>query len=246
MSLEGKLAVVTGGSRGIGQAIAYKLASMGADIAINSVEESADEALNSIKSLGKKATFETIDVTNQEQVNAYFEKVVADNNGKIDILVNNAGITRDNLMLRMKEEEWDSVLAVNLKGTFNCCQAASKYMMKNRTGNIVNIASVIGIMGNAGQVNYAASKAGVIALTKSLAKELASRNIRVNAVAPGFIKTLMTEKLADAVKEKIAEQIPMKQLGEAQDVANTVAFLASDESSYITGQIIVVDGGMVM
>lgn len=244
--LEGKVAVVTGSARGIGRAICLKLAQLGADVVVNAVssEEMALGLVKEIKGMGRKAIFVKANIANVAEARKLMDETV-EKFGKIDILVNNAGITRDNLILRMKEEEWDAVLNVNLKGTFNCVQAATKYMIKQRQGAIVNIASIVGIAGNAGQANYSASKAGIIGLTKTIARELASRGIRANAVAPGFIETDMTRRLSEEVRERLIKQIPLTRLGSPEDVANLVAFLASEESSYITGEVIKVDGGMI-
>jgi 3-oxoacyl-[acyl-carrier protein] reductase len=246
MRLKDKVALVTGGARGIGQAIAMTFAGEGADIVVADVNlEVAQKTCSEIENLGRKAMALEMDVTNFEKVEEGINKIL-DKMGKVDILVNNAGITKDNLLLRMSQADWDAVINVNLKGTFNCIKAVCKPMVKQRSGKIVSIASIIGLMGNFGQANYAASKAGIIALTKTVAKELASRNINANAVAPGFIQTEMTAKLPEDVKKKMQEAIPMAKLGTPQDVANVCLFLASEESSYITGQVITVDGGMVM
>ncbi|TLU81601.1 MAG: 3-oxoacyl-[acyl-carrier-protein] reductase [Chlorobium sp.] len=243
---EGKIAVVTGAARGIGQAIAYNLAANGADIVLGDIKaEWLTESAEGVKKLGRKVWCFELDVTNATAVQSVFNDIAAET-GRIDILVNNAGITRDGLLMRMSEEDWDAVLTVNLKGTFACTKAVSRIMMKQRSGSIINIASVVGLMGNAGQANYAASKGGVIAFTKSVAKEFASRNIRANAVAPGFISSKMTDALSDEVRQKMLEAIPLSSFGTPEDVANAVAFLASDQSSYITGQVISVNGGMVM
>ncbi len=246
MILKDKVALITGGARGIGREIALLLAGEGSDIAICDVnQEALDATKKEIEALGRRAESFVVDVTNLAQVEEMFNKIL-DKFQKIDILVNNAGITRDNLIVRMSEKDFDLVIAVNLKGTFNCTKSVSKVMMKQRYGKIISIASIIGIMGNAGQVNYAASKAGIIGLTKSVAKELASRNVNVNAIAPGFIETDMTAKLADDVKSQMLTLIPLNRFGKAGDVAKAALFLASDASSYITGQVIQVDGGMVM
>ena len=246
MRLKDKVAMVTGGGRGIGKAITLALAKEGADIVACDINlENLKEVAKKIEKLGRKILIQKVDVSKISEVNELVKKAL-DKFIKIDILVNNAGITRDNLSLRMNEEEWDQVLDINLKGTFNCLKAVTRSMMKARSGRIVNIASVVGMMGNPGQANYAASKAGIIGLTKSAAKELASRGINVNAIAPGFIKTIMTETLSDEVKEKLINQIPLKRLGEVADVANLIVFLASDDASYITGEVIKVDGGMLM
>ena len=245
--LKVKVAIITGGAQGIGRAIAEKLADEGAKIIIVDVMEEA--AKKTADEISKDKNVETlslkVDVSSSIETEQMVKKTV-EKFSKIDIIINNAGITRDNLLIRMSDDEWDKVLDINLKGVFNCSKAAAKIMMKQRAGKIVNIASVVGLMGNAGQANYSASKGGVIALTKTMARELASRNINVNAVAPGFIKTAMTEKLSDEQKKKLTELIPLARLGEAQDVANIVAFLCTDESSYITGEVISVNGGMYM
>ena len=246
MDLKGKVAIITGSGRGIGKAIAVKLAEKGVDIVISDVDdETGKKTTEEIKSLGVNSIMIKADVSSSEEANQLIEKTL-EQFGKIDILVNNAGITRDNLVMRMSEEEWDSVLAVNLKGAYNCIRAATKSFMKQRDGRIVNIASVVGQMGNAGQANYAAAKAGMIGLTKSVAKEFSSRGILVNAVAPGFIQTAMTEKLSESAKESLKNMIPLKRLGLPEDVANIVYFLVSDLSKYTTGQVINVDGGMVI
>ena len=246
MRLKDKVALITGGARGIGQAIAMTFAKEGADIVVADINlEIAQKTASEIEGLGRKALALEIDVTNYNLVEEGINKIL-DKMGKVDILVNNAGITKDNLILRMSQAEWDAVLNVNLKGTFNCIKAVSRPMVKQRSGRIISIASIIGLIGNPGQANYAASKAGIIALTKTVAKELASRNINANAVAPGFIQTEMTAKLPDDIKKKMLEAIPLAKLGTPQDVANLCLFLASDESSYITGQTITIDGGMVM
>lgn len=245
--LEGKIAVVTGASRGIGRAIAEKLASMGAMVVINynGSAKKAEEVKAKIESNGQKAAVMQCNVSDYAACEAFIGEIIK-TYGRIDILVNNAGITKDGLLMKMSEEDFDNVINVNLKGTFNCVRHVARQMIKQRAGRIINLSSVVGVTGNAGQVNYAASKAGVIGLTKSTAREVASRGITVNAVAPGFIETDMTEVLSDKVKEASAAQIPLGHFGKAEDVANTVAFLASDDAGYITGQIIHVDGGMVM
>ncbi|MDO9572646.1 MAG: 3-oxoacyl-[acyl-carrier-protein] reductase [Candidatus Omnitrophota bacterium] len=246
MRLKDKVALITGGARGIGQAIAMTFAKEGADIVVADVNlEIAQKTALEIEGLGRIALALELDVTNYDLVEAGINKIL-DKMGKVDILVNNAGITKDNLVLRMSQAEWDAVINVNLKGTFNCIKAVSRPMVKQRSGRIISIASIIGLMGNPGQANYAASKAGIIALTKTIAKELASRNINANAVAPGFIQTEMTASLPEDIKKKMLEAIPLAKLGTPQDVANLCLFLASDESSYITGQVITIDGGMVM
>lgn len=245
--LEGKTAIVTGGSRGIGEAIALRLAREGANVAVCASRsvDAAEAVAEKIRALGQQAIAQQTDVSQSESVDTLI-KTTLDAWGKIDILVNNAGITRDNLLMRMKEDEWDAVLDVNLKGAYHCIKAVTRSMMKARSGRIINVSSVVGLMGNAGQINYAASKSGLIGLTKSVAKELASRNITANAVAPGFIPTDMTAKLKDDMQEQLIAQIPLGKLGSSEDIAAAVAFLASDDAAYITGQVIVVDGGMVM
>jgi len=246
MRLKDKVALITGGARGIGQAIALGFAKEGADVVVADVNlEAAQKTASEIELLGRKALALEMDVTSYEKVEEGINKIL-DKMGKVDILVNNAGITKDNLLLRMSQAEWDAVINVNLKGTFNCIKAVSRPMVKQRSGRIISIASIIGLMGNPGQANYAASKAGIIALTKTVAKELASRNINANAVAPGFIQTEMTAKLPEDIKKRMLEAIPLAKLGTPADVANLCVFLASDESSYITGQTITIDGGMVM
>lgn len=244
---EEKVVFVTGGSRGIGKEVATKFAENGYNIVINYVSDKTDvEALkNEWEEKGVKTLILKADVTKADEVDMIVKEAI-EKFGKIDVLVNNAGITRDNLLMRMSEEEFDKVIETNLKGTFIVTKAVTKYMMKKRAGSIVNLSSVVGVAGNAGQCNYSASKAGVIGFTKSVAKELASRNIRANAVAPGFIETDMTAVLSDAVKEGIHNQIPLKRMGSAKEVANLIYFLGSEQSSYITGQVINVDGGMVM
>ena len=247
MHLKDKIAIVTGGSRGIGKEICLKFASLGANLVINYVGGTtrAEETRVECEKLGVKVVLSQGDVSEMEYCEMLFRTAI-DTFGRIDILVNNAGITRDNLLMRMSEEEFDKVISVNLKGTFNCMKQAARPMMKQKYGNIINMASVVGVTGNAGQVNYAASKAGVIGMTKSMAKELANRGVTVNAIAPGFIRTAMTDVLSDDVKAEITRVIPMGVMGETEDVANLAAFLASDASRYITGQVINVDGGMVM
>ncbi len=246
MSLQGKVAIVTGASRGIGRAIALGLAKEGADVVVAATTfENADKVAGEIEQLGRKALAFALNVTEIGECEALV-KTALEEFSKIDILVNNAGITSDNLLVRMKEEEWDKVLDVNLKGAFNCIRASTKTLMKQRAGKIVNISSVVGIIGNAGQANYCASKAGVIGLTKSVAKELASRNIQVNAVAPGYIETDMTKDLQGDVRQTLVNAIPLGRIGTPEDVAALVSFLASKNADYITGQIITVDGGMVM
>jgi len=243
---EGKTALITGAARGIGQAIAVKLASQGADVALCDLNaEWLEETAVKVKDLGRRVECYSVDVSNGNAVAETVKKIEADF-GKIDVLVNNAGITKDGLLMRMSEEDWEAVLNVNLKGVFLFTKAAMRGMMKKRSGTIVNIASIIGLMGNAGQANYAASKGGVIAFTKSVAKELSSRNVRCNAVAPGFIKTRMTDELPAEVQEKMLSMIPLARFGEPEDVADIVSFLAGDASGYVTGQVISTCGGMVM
>ena len=247
MLLDGKSALVTGGSRGIGRAIAIKLAAEGAAVAINYAgnAKAAEEVKSIIEAAGGKAMIVQADVSNGESVDAMIKEVV-DTFGGIDILVNNAGITRDGLLMRMKEEDWDAVINTNLKGVFYCTKAVSKLMMKKRAGRIVNMASVVGLTGNAGQANYSAAKAGVIGFSKTMAKELASRGITVNMVAPGYIDTDMTSVLPENVREAMIAGIPLGRVGTPEDVANAVLFLVSDNASYVPGQVINVDGGMVM
>ncbi|RLD12495.1 MAG: 3-oxoacyl-[acyl-carrier-protein] reductase [Chlamydiae bacterium] len=246
IDLKGKTALVTGAGRGIGQAIALALANAGANIAaVELKSEFAEETVEKAKGFGVEAKAYGEDVSDFNGIHDTIKQIHEDF-GQIDILVNNAGITKDTLIMRMGEAEWDAVLRVNLKGAFNCTHAVTRIMMKQRSGRIVNIASIIGLIGNAGQANYAASKAGLIGLTKSSAKELASRGINVNAVAPGFIQTKMTEVLSEEVKETMLKLIPQKAFGTADDVAKIVLFFVSDLSSYVTGQVVVVDGGMVM
>ena len=246
MELADQVAIVTGSARGIGKTIALQLAEAGANLVISDLNvEAGNETVNEIKKMGRQAIWIEADVSKSDQATMLIEET-QEKLGRLDILVNNAGITRDNLLMRMSEDEWDSVIAVNLKGTYNCIRAATKFLMKQRSGRIINIASVVGQMGNAGQANYASSKAGVIGLTKSVAKELAARNILVNAVAPGFIETAMTEKLPEKARESLLNLIPLAKLGQPEDVAKVVLFLSSNRSNYITGQVINVDGGMVM
>lgn len=245
--LAGKTALVTGASRGIGRAIALKLAEAGANVVVNYAgsEAAASETVALIKEMGRDAIMVRANVSSTEDVNEMF-KAALEHFGAIDILVNNAGITRDNLLMRMKEDEWDDVIATNLKGVFNCLKAATRPMMKQRSGKIINITSVVGVLGNPGQANYVAAKAGVIGLTKTAARELASRGITVNAVAPGFIDTEMTAVLPEDVKAGLVSQIPLARLGQTDDIASVVLFLASDAAAYMTGQTLHVDGGMYM
>ncbi|MBN1481105.1 3-oxoacyl-[acyl-carrier-protein] reductase [candidate division KSB1 bacterium] len=246
MTLEGKVALITGAARGIGAAIAFKLADFGCRVTLSDIDVvGAEKTAQEIKNSGGEAAALAADVARLTQAENLIKETI-DKFDKIDILVNNAGITRDNLLMRMSEAEWDAVLAVNLKGTFNCTKAVIRPMMKQRSGKIINISSIVGVIGNAGQANYAASKAGVIGLTKSVAKEVGSRNIQVNAVAPGYILTEMTKDLPESAKEAFLTVIPLQRAGHADDVANTVLFLASPLSDYITGQVLHVDGGMVM
>lgn len=245
--LNGKVAVVTGASRGIGRAAAIKLAGEGATVVINynGSQARAEEVKAEIEAAGGKAEIKQCNVSDYSACEAMFKEIVAEL-GSVDILVNNAGITKDGLLMKMSEEDYDAVLDTNLKGTFNCIRFVARQMIKQRGGRIINMSSVTGVLGNAGQANYSASKAGVIGLTKSAARELASRGVTVNAIAPGFINTEMTEVLSDKVKEGAVAQIPMGRFGETEDIANAVAFLASEGARYITGQVINVDGGMAM
>ena len=245
--LEGKIALVTGASRGIGRQIAKTLAAKGATVIVNynGSAAKAEEAVQEIREAGGIAEAVQCNVSDFEACGQMLTDVVA-KHGRLDILVNNAGITRDNLLMKMSEEDFDAVISTNLKGVFNCVKHISRQMLKQRAGRIINISSVSGVLGNAGQANYCAAKAGVIGLTKSAARELASRGITVNAVAPGFITTEMTDVLSDSVKAAATEQIPMKHFGSTEDIAAAVAFLASDEAGYITGQVLSVDGGMAM
>lgn len=245
--LDGKIAVVTGASRGIGRAIALELASRGAFVVVNynGSKDRAEEVKKEIEVAGGKAEVYQCNVSDFEKCQAFIQDVIK-TYGRLDILVNNAGITRDGLLMKMSEADFDSVIETNLKGTFNTIRFASRQMLKQRSGRIINMSSVVGIAGNAGQANYASSKAGVIGLTKAVARELASRGITVNAIAPGFIETEMTEVLSDAVKEASVAQIPLGRFGKPEDIAKTAAFLASDDAGYITGQVIQVDGGMAI
>lgn len=247
MKFEGKTAVVTGASRGIGRAVALRLASEGAKVVVNysGSKEKAEAVAQEIRSNGGEAIVFQANVSDAEQVKAMMDETIKQF-GSIDFLINNAGITRDNLLMRMKEDEWDDVLSINLKGVFLCTKAVTRQMMRQRAGRIINLASVVGIAGNAGQANYVAAKAGVIGLTKTTAKELAARNILVNAIAPGFITTDMTDELGEEMKEQLLSTIPLGSLGSADDIAGAVSFLLSDDAKYITGQTLNVDGGMVM
>lgn len=247
MVLDGKIALVTGGSRGIGRAVAQRLATMGALVYINYVSrpDAAVETKELIESAGGKAATIQFDVADSEQVQAAV-KTIAEDAGGIDILVNNAGITRDSLMARMKESDWDSVMSTNLKGAFLCSKAVARLMMKKKWGRIVNLTSVIGFAGNAGQANYAAAKAGLVGFSKSMAREYATRNITVNCVAPGYVVTDMTESLSDAIQDKIKSEIPLGSLGTTDDIAGAVAYLVSEDGRYITGQTLHVNGGMYM
>jgi 3-oxoacyl-[acyl-carrier protein] reductase len=246
MELKDKVAFVTGGAQGIGRTISEELARAGAHVVLGDVNlEGAQATAEAINISGGSASAVKIDVSNATEVREVFDFIIKDKK-PVDILVNNAGITRDGLMVRMKESDWDLVLDINLKGSFLCSQQAAKQMMKQKSGAIVNIASIVGVMGNFGQANYSASKAGVIGLTKTLAREVASRGIRVNAIAPGFIDTEMTRVLDEEVRQRLIEQIPLARLGQPEDVARCVNFLVSDKSSYITGQVINLNGGMLM
>lgn len=246
IDLSSRSALITGGGRGIGKEIALAMAKAGCDVAISDIDlDTARSTASEIEALGRKSLAIQGDVSNASDVEGMFKSFL-ETFQKIDILVNNAGVTRDGLLVRMKEADWDLVMNVNLKSAFLCCREAARPMMKARGGKIINIASVVGLMGNAGQANYSASKAGLIGLTKTLAREFASRSINVNAVAPGFIRTAMTDKLSDTDKEKLTSQIPMQSLGSPLDVANAVLFLSSSLAEYITGQVLTVDGGLVM
>ncbi len=245
--LKGKTAVITGASRGIGKAVAIRLGKAGANLVLNyrSSDESMDSLLELLEKEGIKAVKLKGDISNSDDAKELMN-IAKDTFGSLDILVNNAGITKDKLIIQMKEEDFDSVIRVNLKGSYNCIKHAAKIMMKQRSGKIVNMASVVGVTGNAGQINYSASKAGVIGMTKSAAKELSARNINVNAVAPGFIETDMTKELVEKAGEGMLSGIPLRRLGSPEDIAEAVAFLVSDGAAYITGQVLNVDGGMVM
>ncbi len=246
MDLSGKVALVTGSARGIGRAIALKLAGAGADIAVNDIAaaaESLEGVAGEIKALGRQALVVTADVSSAEDVNRMVEAVIGPL-GHIDILVNNAGVNRDQLIMRMTDEDWDTVLNIDLKSAFLCTRAVLRHMLRQRSGRIISIASVVGVIGNAGQANYASAKAGVIALTKSIAKEVGSRGITANAIAPGFIETKMTEQLDEKQRQALLERIPLGRAGSPDDVAEAVAFLASNAAAYITGHVLSVDGGM--
>ena len=246
MLLKNKVAVITGSARGIGKAIAVAMANEGANIVISDINlEMAEVTAKEIATLGVKTLALGLNVAKTADCEVFIDEVIA-KMGQVDILVNNAGITRDGLLMRMKEEDWDAVIAVNLKGVFNCTKAVIKSMLKQRSGKIINIASVVGVIGNAGQANYSASKGGVIALTKTTAREVASRGINVNAIAPGFISSDMTDKLTDEIKEQVTKNIPFGVMGTPEDIANTAVFLASEKAKYLTGQVLCVDGGMVM
>jgi 3-oxoacyl-[acyl-carrier protein] reductase len=243
MLLDKKVALITGAARGIGAAIADRFIQEGAEVVISDVD--ADAGTETAQRLGNSSRFYQMNIAQEEEVNTTVEKIIADLN-KIDVLVNNAGITNDKLLLRMTREDWERVIKINLTGTFLVTKAVMKHMIKQRYGKIINMASIIGLIGNFGQANYAASKAGVIALTKSCAKELASRNITVNAIAPGFIETSMTQALSEDIKQNYKKLIPMGRFGQPEDIALLALYLASDQSSYVTGQVICIDGGMVM
>lgn len=245
MVLDGKVAIVTGSSRGIGRAVAVALAKAGASVVINYAgrADAAEQTATMVKEIGGTALVIKTDVADAGQVKAMVDKTV-EVFGRLDILVNNAGITRDNLIIRMKDEDWDAVIDTNLKGAFNCCRAAIRPMIKSKNGRIINISSVVGLSGNPGQVNYSAAKAGIIGLTRTLAGEVGSRNITVNAIAPGFITTEMTDGLPTELKEQLTERIPLGRLGAPEEIAGVVAFLCSPDAGYITGQVIAVDGGM--
>lgn len=246
MGFKGKTVVITGGNTGIGREIALGFAQKGANVVVNYIvnPEAAEDTVAHVKNLGGQGIMVKGDVTKLDDCDALIKKA-SEEFGKVDILINNAGITRDNLIMRMKEEDFDSVININLKGTWNMCKAVTRHMMKNRAGRIINISSVVGIMGNAGQSNYVASKAGIIGLTKSLAKEFGPRGITVNAVAPGFIETKMTEVLTEEVKDAYKKQIPLNRFGKPEDIANACIFLAGKKASYITGQVLSVNGGMI-
>lgn len=247
MNLEGKVALVTGASRGIGREIALELAREGCNVAVNysGSEAKANEVVDEIKGLGREAIAVQCNVSDSDAVQAMVKETIGQF-GSVDILVNNAGITRDNLLMRMKEAEWDDVININLKGVFLCTKAVTRHMMKQRSGRIINISSIVGVSGNPGQANYVAAKSGVIGLTKTTAKELAPRGITVNAIAPGFISTDMTDQLPEDVRNEMLKQIPLSRFGDPQDIAKVVTFVASESASYMTGQTLHIDGGMVM
>ncbi|MBN8191496.1 3-oxoacyl-[acyl-carrier-protein] reductase [Bacillus sp. NTK074B] len=247
MNLDGKAALVTGASRGIGREIAIELARQGCNVAVNFAgsEAKANEVVDEIKRLGREAFAVQCNVSDSEAVQAMVKETIAQF-GSVDILVNNAGITKDNLLMRMKETEWDDVININLKGVFLCTKAVTRQMMKQRSGRIINISSIVGVSGNPGQANYVAAKSGVIGLTKTTARELAPRGITVNAIAPGFISTDMTDQLPEDVRNEMLKQIPLSRFGDPKDIAKTVTFVASDSASYMTGQTLHIDGGMVM
>ncbi len=246
MNLKDKVAVVTGSTKGIGKEIAVEFARCGAKVVVSGRNaQRAEDVCSEIKSAGGEAMAVVADVANMDNAQQLVQQTI-EKYGQLDVLVNNAGITKDNLMMRMKEADWDDVININLKGTFNCIKSVTRQMMKQRSGQIINITSVVGLIGNAGQVNYAASKAGIVGITKSVAQELASRNITCNAIAPGFIETDMTDILDEKTKEALNTQIPLGRMGSVSDIARAAVFLASDDAAYITGQTINVDGGMVM
>jgi 3-oxoacyl-[acyl-carrier protein] reductase len=248
MDLTNRVAVVTGSARGIGREIALKLAEVGAEVVVNDIEAAAESLENiarEIKALGRKSLAVTADVSSATDVNRLLETTINEF-GKIDILVNNAGVTRDNLLMKMTDEEWDTVLNIDLKSAFLCTRSVIRHMLRQRSGRIISIASVVGMIGNAGQANYASAKAGIIGFTKSIAKEVGSRSITVNAIAPGYIQTKMTEQLSDEQRQEMLKHIPLAKLGTPRDVAEAVAFLASDEARYITGHVLNVDGGMAL
>ena len=248
MNLNDRVAIVTGSARGIGREIALKLAEVGADVVVNDIEaatEPLEKVVQEIQGLGRKSLAVTADVSSTADVNHLMDTAVNEF-GKIDILVNNAGVTRDNLLMKMTDEEWDTVLNIDLKSAFLCTRAVIRHMLRQRSGRIISIASVVGMIGNAGQANYSSAKAGIIGFTKSIAKEVGSRSITVNAIAPGYIQTKMTEQLSDEQSQEMLKHIPLASLGTPRDVAEAVAFLASDEARYITGHVLNVDGGMVL